>query len=76
MRGVKYLWEGGVMDNTKREEREENKWKQHRISRNKHRGRGGEGEGERRRKQFRKAEQSKDILNKHQDAVEKMVRKR
>lgn len=31
--------------------------------------------GERKRKYFRKAEQSKDILNKHQDAIEKMVRR-
>lgn len=33
------------------------------------------GGGERKRKYFRKAEQSKDILNKHQDAIEKMVRR-
>lgn len=36
---------------------------------------GGGGEEERKRKYFRKAEQSKDILIKHQDAIEKTVRR-
>lgn len=54
-----------------RKGRKRKKWKGQKISRNKQ----VWGGGERKRKYFRKAEQSKDILNKHQDAIEKMVRK-
>ena len=80
-RGVKYLWEGGEGGDRHNTRRGEEREKEGNIQINKKGTKSPEisvsvgGGGERKRKYFRKAEQSKDILNKHQDAIEKMVRK-